>query len=154
MTAPDLQKLVQEIVAQAQKLKDVRTDAKDAPVNYACVFAQSDEEYSRLLEVAKKLGLVLNETKMGPLFQIKPLDTAAGKLQLLKIRRPDVNRPERGDADFTVADYPAFKEKYLSQPGYKLLLRERFEMIELADPNFSVLAYFSYPPLDQQYHLV
>lgn len=145
--------LIQEIVQKAKELKDTHTDEKNAPVNYACVFAQSQEECESLLAAAKELGLVVEETKTGPLFRIEPLETSAGKLQLLKIRQSDPARPELGDADFTVADYPAFKEKYLRQAGFKLIERERFEMIELADSKFNVLTYFSHPPLNQQLNI-
>jgi hypothetical protein len=76
--------------------------------------------------------------------------TTAGRLQLLKLRAPDKSRRERGDADFTVSNYQTFKSKYLNSPGFKLIVRDKFEMIELSDPTFGVLAYFSNPPLDVQ----
>jgi hypothetical protein len=93
---------------------------------------------------------VVEETSTGPLFHIQPLNTIAGKLRLLKIRKPDTTRLELGDADFTVSNYPEFKKKYLSQKGFSLIVRKNFEMIELVDPKFSVRAYFSNPPLDKQ----
>lgn len=150
MTPNDIKKLVREIVQQSCQLKDTHTSEKDAPVNYAAVFTQGQEEYETLLAAAKQLGLVIEQTPTGPLFKIKPLETAAGSLQLLKIRMPDKTRPERGDADFTITNYDTFKKKYLGKPGFKLIKRERFEMIEIMDPKFDVRAYFSNPPLDQQ----
>lgn len=53
-------------------------------------------------------------------------------------------------ADFTVSDYQAFKNKCISQNHFKLIAREKFEMIELMDSEFNVRAYFSHPPLDKQ----
>ncbi|HLD57812.1 MAG TPA: hypothetical protein VJA47_05870 [archaeon] len=151
MHVESLEKMVQEIVEQARALKDKHTDQKNAPVNYACIFSQSKEEYDDLIETALKIGKVVEEMKTGLLFQIKPLDTIAGKLQLLKIRIPDVTRAERGDADFTVSNYPDFKKKYLPKNGFGLIKRrEDFEMLELMDPEFHVRAYFSDPPLDKQ----
>ncbi|MFH1505827.1 MAG: hypothetical protein ABIE94_02460 [archaeon] len=149
MDEENLKLKVREIVEQARALKDKHTNQKDAPVNYACIFSQSKEEYDTLIEVMNKMGKIIKETSMGPVFQIEPLDTVSGKLNLLKIRLPDEKRPEKGDADFTVSDYPAFKEKYLSKEGYKLIERDNFEMIELIDPEFDVLAYFSYPTLGE-----
>lgn len=98
----------------------------------------------------QNIGNVIKETPTGPLFHITPLNTVAGKLQLLKIRKPDATRPELGDADFTVTNYAEFKKKCLSQRGFKLIVRENFEMIELVDPQFNVRAYFSNPPLNEQ----
>jgi hypothetical protein len=100
--------------------------------------------------LAEKIGKLIKDTPTGPLFNITPLDTKAGKLKLVKIRLPDETRLERGDADFTVRDYSAFKKDCLTKPGFKLISRDSSEMIELMDPNFNVRAYFSNPPLDRQ----
>src|SRR3989344_9314184 len=135
--------IIQSIISEAVKLRDAKTTEKSAPVNYACVFSQNDTEYESLLAASKKLGNVVQETAMGPVFQISPIDTIAGSLRLVKIRKPDSKRPERGDADFTVLDYSKFKKAYLPQKGFKLIVRENFEMIELIDPEFNVRAYFS-----------
>lgn len=150
MNLSALKLLVQQIVKQATALKDKHTAEKAAPVNYACIFSQSETEYSELLNIAKQLGKVVQETPSGFLFVIPPLETVAGKLQLLKIRLPDVSRPERGDADFTVSDYLQFKATNLARPGFKLIPKEGWEMIELMDSAFNVRVYFSHPPLDKQ----
>lgn len=149
-TVPKLSNLIKEIVEQAAKLKDKHTEAKDAKVNYVAIFSQSDHEYNMLLELAKSSGKLIENTPTGPLFNLNPIPTSSGILKLLKVRTHDKTRPERGDADFTVLDYNTFKKTYLSKPGFKLIKRERFEMMELMDPDFNVRAYFSYPPLDEQ----
>lgn len=151
MDVKSLKSIVNDIVDRARILKDKHTDQKDAPVNYACIFSQSKEEYTNLIETAKNIGKVIEEMSSGLLFRIEPLRTVAGTLQLLKIRIPDTTRPERGDADFTVSNYPDFKKKYLTKKGFSLIKkREDFEMLELMDPKFNVRVYFSDPPLDRQ----
>ncbi len=151
MDVQDLKAMVQEIIEQARLLKDKHTDQKNVPVNYACIFSQSKKEYEELLEVSRKIGKIIEEMTSGVLFQISPLKTESGTLKLLKIRIPDVTRPERGDADFTVSNYPDFKKKYLPKNGFSLIKkREDFEMLELMDPEFHVRVYFSDPPLDVQ----
>lgn len=147
MTLNELKVLTQQIVTQARELSAKRTDQGQAPVNYACIFTQSQEEYDELLALASAIGKAVDRTAMGPVFQISPISTVAGELHLLKIRRPDPKRPERGDADFTVSDYRAFKAKYLGTPGFGLITRPNMEMIELIDPSFNVLAYYSHPTL-------
>jgi len=149
MNIDDLKSLVKEIVEKATQLKNKHTNQSDALVNYCCIFSQSNEEYESLVNVTKEIGKVIKETPTGPLFHIS-LDTISGKLLLLKIRKQDTTRPERGDADFTVDNYLDFKKKYLSQSGFKLMLKEDFEMIELMDSEFDVRVYFSDPPLDKQ----
>ncbi len=148
-----MENLIKNIVKNAESLKDKYTDQKNVPVNYACIFCQSEEEQTNFLKEAHKLGAIIQETPSGPLFKIS-LDTISGKLQLLKIRKPDPTRPERGDADFTISDYPSFKEKYLNQAGFSLIQKENFEMIELYEKDNRVRVYFSFPPLDKQLNLI
>jgi len=150
MDAKDLKIKIKNIVKTATALKNKHIDDKNAPVNYACVFSQSKDEYDELVEVARKIGNVIKETPTGLLFRIEPLPTISGILKLLKIRLPDPTRPERGDADFTVSDFPDFEKKYLPRSGFKLIKREKSKMVELMDTEFDVRAYFSNPPLDKQ----
>lgn len=145
MDIEELKTLVQEIVADSLLLSVKHTSEDKTPVNYACVFTQSQEEFKEMGEVAHQLGEVAQDTSTGPLFYIAPLSTVAGNLRVLKIRLPDSKRPERGDADFTVSDYESFKKTHLSKPGFSLIEREEMEMIELIDPSFNVLAYYSHP---------
>lgn len=149
MTPEALQHLVQEIVRKATGLKDRHTSEKGAPVNYACVFSQSREEYEKMAEAARRMGKVVKETATGPVFLVRPLETVSGSLRLLKIRVPDKTRPERGDADFTVKGYPSFRDRCLRQKGFRLVVREGFEMVELMEPGCEVRAYFSHPTLGE-----
>lgn len=154
MTTQTLKNLIQEIVSQAYQLKETIID-EASPVNYACIFAQSEEKYAMLIEATKEISIIIAiETTMGPVFKIHPLETIAGKLQLLKIRKPDPQRPEQGDADFTLQDYLRFKKEHLGKAWYTLIERENFEMIEYQDPDSDVLVYFSHPPLDVQLGIV
>ena len=153
MNTQEFKTLIQTIVAEASKLRDARTTEHGTPVNYSCVFSQDEQEYESLLAVARQLGKAVQETAMGPVFYIEPLDTTAGNLRLVKIRKPDPKRTERGDADFTVTDYPTFKKTYLGTPGFRIIERPNMEIIELADPAFNVLAYFSNPPLGKVLNL-
>lgn len=146
----NLKIFVGDLVEKASVLKNKYTDEKFAPVNYACVFSQNDEEFKALLESASQIGKIVKETPTGPLFHIHPIDTVSGKLKLLKIRLPDKTRPERGDADFTVGNYDNFKKKTLPTKFFKLIERKEFEMIELMEPGCDVRAYFSNLPLAKQ----
>jgi len=150
MLKEELQKMIQSIVSQAKELKDKHLIGDDSRVNYVAIFSQSDDEYKDSLEAIKEIGGVIMDTRTGPLFKIAPLDTVAGDLKLVKIRKPDKSRPERGDADFTVDDYDELKKEFLGKEGFKLIEREDFEMIELMDSEFNVRVYFSNPPLDKQ----
>jgi len=146
---------VKQIVSSAKDLKDKHiVELKDIPVNYACIFSQNESEYTELDAAAGKMGTIIKNTPSGALYHIEPIDTVAGKLQLLKIRKPDATKPEKGDADFTVPDFEEFKQKYLNKKGYQLIPKDGFVMIELMDPEFDVRVYFSNPPLDKQFNLI
>jgi len=147
-----LKSFVQDIVKQAVHLKDKHTTEKDALVNYAAIFTQTEESYKKILELTKQIGEIIKDTPTGPLFKIN-LTTRAGTLRLLKIRSPDKTRTEKGDADFTIKEFDAFKKLSLNKPEFKLITRPTMEMIELMDPAYHVRAYFSNPPLDEQLDL-
>jgi hypothetical protein len=153
METCELIKQVQYIVEKANQLKNKHIEHKDIPVNYSCIFSQTESEFLELNNLVSRLGKVIKETPSGFLYQINPIETVAGNLQLLKIRKPDVTRQEKGDADFTVPNFEVFRKKYLNKKGYKLIPKDGFVMIELIDPEFDVRAYFSNPPLDVQFGL-
>ncbi len=153
MDIEDLKIRVKNIVENATALKNKHIDNKNTPVNYACIFSQSKKEYDELLGVARKIGTVVKETPTGLLFHIEALQTVSGVLKLLKVRLPDPTRPELGDADFTISNFPDFEKKYISRRGFKLIQREDFKMVELMDSEFGVRAYFSNPPLDVQLNI-
>jgi hypothetical protein len=117
-------------------------------VNYACIFSQSNAEFSDLIDKIKLSGgTVVDDTEMGPVFKIDTVATEAGNLRILKIRKPDPRRKERGDAGFTLDDYIDFKKANLNKSGFKLIQREKFEMLEFDPQDGSNLVYFSNPPL-------
>lgn len=147
MTTKELEKLAQNIVAASKCLSESFTHERNVPVNYVCVFTHSDDEYTELTDLAKEMGNIAHETATGPVFLIAPISTVAGTLRILKIRRPDPKRQERGDADFTLPNYSQFKEKYLGQEGFNVIVRPNMEMMELLNPCYNVIAYYSYPTL-------
>jgi hypothetical protein len=146
-TYADLIKIVQDIVAESVKLKDEMTDQHDVPIGYVAVFCQDDTEYEEFKRLAYENGHLAEETYSGPVFVVPTIETASGALNVVKIRNPNPETPERGDSDFDARDYMKFKEKYLGQPGFSLIQREEFEMIEVLSPKYNVRIYFSDPPV-------
>ncbi len=145
-------KVLEFIVPRALELSRLYAGSEELPINYACIFCQNDSEFTEFNKQASEAGTVVEETPTGPLYKFnKPLETVAGLLWLLKIRKPDSERQERGDADFTLKDYKTFKEEHMQDTNhFKLIERENFEMIELRDEKFPVLTYFSNIPLTVQ----
>lgn len=131
------------IVNRSTELKNKFTDASSAPVEFACIFCQNEEEYNKFTNEIETLGKVVETTPSGFTYLlVKPIETIAGPLRLVKIRKPDIQRSKRGDADFNT-DYENFKKKYQSDSRFELVKRETFEYLRLSDPDFDVMACFS-----------
>lgn len=148
-----IEKIIKYIIPKTLELNKLYLTNEQIYINYCAIFCQSEEEFDALNTEAKQLGIVIEDTPTGPLYKfIKPLKTLAGSLWLLKVRKPDVTRPQRGDADFTLKDYLSFKNEHLTDSQhFSLIKRKDFEMIELKDLQFNVISYFSNPPLTVQH---
>ena len=151
MSANDIYELVKIIVEKSNNLKNKYTDEITAKVNYACIFCKNDDDFNNYIKLLKEDNNdVIEDTYSGPLFRLKDLETVAGKLKLLKIRRYDSEHLDLGDADFTVSNYEEFKNKYKDNSNFKLIKGKNYEMIELMEEGNEVRAYFSNPPLDEE----
>lgn len=138
--------IINYIVKQSAKLKNKFTNASLAPVEFGCVFCQSKKEYKEFTNSIEKFGKIVERTQSGFTYLLdKPIITIAGPLRLVKIRKPDANHLERGDADFNT-DYKTFKEKHQSDSRFELVKRETYEYLRLSDSDFDVMACFSNIP--------
>ena len=137
---------IKYVVSHSTKLKDRYTSASTAPIEFACIFCQNEEEYKEFTNSIETMGKIVEKTQSGFTYLLDdPLKTVAGPLRLVKIRKTDPNRLERGDADFNT-DYKDFKDRYEKDPKFELVKRESFEMLRLSNPKFDVMACFSNIP--------
>lgn len=143
-------KIVTYICKHTVELKNTFTDAHDVPIEFACVFCQSEEEYKMFTNAIQTLGKIVERTPSGYTYLLdEPIVTVAGPLRLVKIRRPDPKMLKRGDADFNT-NYEDFKKRYGSDPKFELIKRPAFEMLRLSDPRFDVMACFSSIPKSKE----
>lgn len=134
------------IIDRSVELKNRFTDQSKTSVEFACIFCQNEGEYKKFTNLIENLGKAVEETQSGfTYFLDEPIKTIAGPLRLVKIRKPDLKRSERGDVDFNT-DYHNFKKHFLMDPGFELIKRGTFEMLRLSNPNFDVMACFSNIP--------
>lgn len=109
-------------------------------IAYLTIFAHVPEEYEQMLEAAQGLG-ERSEANNGEKFKLtEPLQTNYGQVHLLRIRKPDVYRPQLGCADFTVEDYAAFKTEELPKHPEHMRRIER--------PEYEMIEFFTYHPND------
>ncbi len=144
MSKQELQKIVDYIVSQGLKAIRDNTDEQSLSVDYLGIFAKDEPEFAALDALVSTLGTPgdVTATPTGTTYILyEPLNTPAGPLKVLKVRKPDPTRPQRGAPDFRVNDYPSFKEQYVSRGhNFTLMLREQYEMLELK--GVDVLVYF------------
>lgn len=139
-------KTITYIISRSIELKNKLTDTTSAPLEFACIFCQNEKEYKEFTNLIEKSGKIAERTQSGFTYLLdKPIETNAGHLRLVKIRKPDPARTERGDADFNT-NYEEFKKKHQNNPKFELIRRDTFEMLRLTDTDFDVMACFSNIP--------
>jgi hypothetical protein len=147
MTRQDLEKIVLYIIVESVKLKNKYTNEISAKVEFCDIFCRDNREYEQLTEIINKIGKVVYTTPTGNIYLLKkPVKTIAGKLYLVKIRKPDKKLRFRGDADFDT-DYPELKQIYQNRPNFELIVRDKFEMLRLSHSDFDVMVCFSNIPV-------
>lgn len=143
----DLISIIHYIVNQSVKLKNKYTDEVNAKVEFGDIFCRNGTEYQQLTKVISKMEKIVYTVPTGNIYSLnKPIKTVAGILFLVKIRMPDDKFHFRGDADFDT-DYPKLKQQYQDNPRFELIVRDKFEMLRLSDPDFDVMTCFSNVPV-------
>jgi hypothetical protein len=134
-------KAVQYVAAETSRLAR-KIVGKTFPITSLTIFAHSQPEYELLIRILADLGKPYNYNN-GPRVELyEPIMVDDNHIIHLRIRKPDAERPQVGCNDFET-DYETFKRKYLSRypDNLRLIKRPEYEMIELYDPEFKVLAY-------------
>ncbi len=150
MKVPALIATVAYIVDRSAQLRNTYTNELTAPVEFACIFCQSGEEYIGFSDAIQTLGKIVEETPSGYTYLLNDsISTPSGPLRLVKVRKPDPQILKRGDADFNT-DYKNFKKRYQRNPGFELVRRETFEMLRLSSPSFDVMSCFSNVPKSKE----
>ncbi len=129
--------VVSETLKMAQKIV-----GKTFPIKSLTIFAHSQSEFELFVEILAKIGKSYNYNN-GPRVELyEPIAVGENSITHLRIRKPDSERPQVGCNDFET-DYEAFKREYLPKhaDNLSLIKRPEYEMIELHDKEFGVLAY-------------
>jgi len=145
----EINEIVNYLVKQGLSAIKENTTEENMLIDYVAIFSKDDNEYKNLQAAACTLGPEIDKetSKTGSTYFLKnPINTDGGFLKLLKIRKPDKTRPQRGAPDFKIKDYESFKNKYLQSSGiFTLMLKKDYEMIELKGED--VLVYIPNKPL-------
>ncbi len=134
-----------QIANDAHEMVTTYVDKADltGKVNYASIFAHSQEEFVRFTKEIEANGAVYDVQSTGNYYLLnKPFTTRAGTVSICRVRTFDTDHAERGYLDFEVVNYKKFKTKYLQQPHFLLMKLPHVEIVELRVPGYNVRAYF------------
>lgn len=143
-----LKKTIQHIIREGTRLKDKYLPKVNMKLDYVCIFCQTDEEFAYYNDEAIKLGGIADNTPTGNVYAVEEKYRDEYGTKLIKVRIVDKTRPQRGDVDFAISNYKKHKPD-LMKLTINLIKREGYEMIELIDPKFDCILYFSNPPLSK-----
>lgn len=120
-------------------------------IDYVAIFPKSAVDETSLVESLKHIGLPVKETPTGTIYKLTTfVEMPQGEVQLVKIKKFDKNRTQRGYIDYEVADYQKFKMENLSKGVVEISQNaEGMEMLKLVDPE--VLIFFPENPLGKAF---
>ena len=137
----ELVEVIKYVASETSKMAE-KIVGRTFPIKSLTVFAHSQSEFELLNEILAKIGKPYNYNN-GPRVELyEPIEVGENFITHLRIRKPDPERPQVGCNDFET-DYGDFKSEYLSKHANNLNLikRPEYEMIELHDKEFDILAY-------------
>jgi hypothetical protein len=115
---------------------------KTFPIKSLTVFSHSPEDFESLCKMLEGLGKPYDNNN-GPRIELyDPIEIGGNRITHLRIRKPDSERPQVGCNDFET-DYVAYKNQHLPKhpENLRVIKRPEYEMIELSEKDFNVLAY-------------
>ena len=149
MSRQGLEEFILTIVRQGMATIRENMGEPTAVIDYLAIFAKDAEEYAVIESLLESLGAETDKenARTGRTFLLNELiETSAGPLAVVKIRKPDQTRPQRGAPDFRVKNYNELKETFLSSSGnFTLMVRKEYEWIEIK--GVDVLVYIPSIPL-------
>lgn len=149
MTVEELKEKIKDIVIGITNVKNQYVSEKDLVLDYVTIFSHSNIEFKELVKAAQECCEEVNEHN-GPVYILKkPMKFRNGTLKLLRIRKPDSERPQVGCGDFKVSDYKKFRDRYLKRKNFVFFDRKDFEFIGIHDPDKDYLVYFPDIPLSE-----
>lgn len=147
----DMQKQIQDKTGLIEAVRYVAVETsrlaerivgKTFPIKYLTIFAHAESEYELLIGILSDMGKSYGYNN-GPRVELnEPIEVGENRITHLRIRKPDLERPQVGCNDFET-DYESFKKDFLFKhpDNLRLIKRPEYEMVEFYDPSFDVLAY-------------
>ena len=138
----DISERIKTIIQSVHKLEEACFPQFDFKIGYLTIFSKDENDYNSLLEKLETLG-VKEAANNGFKFKLnKKLELEGETIESVRIRVPDLHRPEYGCADLV------YKENEYRQlrrvaviKGFDIIYRGDYEMIELSTLDINAYAY-------------
>ena len=114
----------------------------DFKISYLTIFSESDNDFQSLQSAMQQIG-EQSEANNGYKYKLNsPINYLDEKIDLIRIRKPDIHRKEIGCADliYRKDDYRKLRAIALEK-GFDVIVRKDYEMIELSDFKINAYAY-------------
>jgi hypothetical protein len=146
MLSDKITEIYEFIVNKAISVVGTNVEKEDltGKINFASIYAQSEDEYERLSRELKLNGVVFDKQKTGTYYKLnQPIMIKDNLITICRVRKFDKNIHERGYCDFQVNNYEEFKCKYSQQKHFSLIFNQHgIEMVELLVPDSNIRIYF------------
>lgn len=111
-------------------------------ISYLTIFSQSNEDFQSLKSEIQQMGEELDANNGFKYKLNSPIKYLGERIELIRIRKPDIHRKELGCADLSYKkeDYNNLRTIALEK-GLDIIVRKGYEMIELSEFKINVYAY-------------
>lgn len=138
----EIQNRVNSIIKKVQALIKGCYPNFDFKISYLTIFSKSGNDFQNLRSIMRQMA---KESKANNGYKYKlspPINYLSERIELIRIRKPDIHRKELGCADliYEKEDYEKFKTIALEK-GFDAIMRKGYEMIELSDFEINAYAY-------------
>ena len=133
---------LEKLVVAIEKLIEELFPNKDLKIGYTTLFAKNDGDYDSLRSVLDAYGWEEPANNGFKYHVERPIIIGKTHIMKIRVRKPDVHRPELGCCDLAYkdSDYECFRKRALEM-GLDIIVREGYEMIELSNFDIPVYAY-------------
>lgn len=133
---------IKGIVDNIHNLKNHLSLEYSLPIEYLTIFSHKEVEFKELVKDLEQIG-ERSDANNGYKFNLYDSIRYKGEdLNLVRVRKPDIHRPELGCVDLKYNNEEYLKLRYTAlDKGWDIILRKGYEMIELSSFDIPVLAY-------------
>lgn len=138
----DIEEKAKKIIEKIQDLIKACYPNFDFKISYLTIFSESEKDFQNLRSEMQQAGEE-SEANNGYKYKLNsPINYSGERIDLIRIRKPDVHRKEIGCADliYKKEDYEKLRAIALEK-GFDVIVRKDYEMIELSDFKINAYAY-------------